>query len=265
MAKTVRLDVLVYRLGLVRSRERARRYIMAGEVRVDGQVVDKPGTRVSPDAEITLDEKAPYVSRGGFKLEAALDTFQIVPADCVVADVGASTGGFTDLWLQRGAGKVYAIDVGYGQLAWTLRQDPRVVVIERTNARYLDALPEPVNLASIDVSFISLGLILPQVFKWLVPGGQAFPLIKPQFEAGADKVGKGGVVRDPDTHREVLRGVLSDAQAAGWQVLGLIRSPLTGPAGNIEFLAWLGKATERPSVDLIQAIDRVMALGDHTR
>jgi 23S rRNA (cytidine1920-2'-O)/16S rRNA (cytidine1409-2'-O)-methyltransferase len=258
MDKPVRLDILVHRLGLARSREQARRLIMAGEVRVDGQVADKPGVRVSPGAPVSVDARPPYVSRGGLKLERALDEFAISPEGCVVADVGASTGGFTDLWLQRGAARVYAIDVGYGQLAWSLRQDPRVVVMERTNARHLEALPEPIHLASIDVSFISLSLILPRVYNWLAEGGQAVALIKPQFEAGADQVGKGGVVRERQTHLEVLQRVLTDAAAGGWRVLGLIRSPITGPAGNIEFLAWLGKGGCPEEIDRAGAIHQAL-------
>jgi 23S rRNA (cytidine1920-2'-O)/16S rRNA (cytidine1409-2'-O)-methyltransferase len=258
MQKPTRLDILVHQLGLAPSREQARRMIMAGEVRVDGQVADKPGTRVSPTAEITAEAGPPYVSRGGLKLERALDEFGISPAGCVVADVGASTGGFTDLWLQRGAAKVYAIDVGYGQLAWTLRQDPRVVVMERTNARHLEALPEPVQLASVDVSFISLALILPRIYSWLEEGGQAVALIKPQFEAGAEHVGKGGVVRSRQTHLDVLKRVISDAVVGGWRVLGLIRSPITGPAGNVEFLVWLGKGSHHPMIDVPRAIQQAV-------
>lgn len=259
MDKPVRLDILVHRLGLARSREQARRLIMAGEVRVDDQVADKPGVRVSPHATISVGTRPPYVSRGGYKLERALDAFGISPQDCVVADVGASTGGFTDLWLQRGALRVYAIDVGYGQLAWSLRQDPRVVVMERTNARHLESLPEPVHLASVDVSFISLSLILPRMYNWLVDGGQAVALVKPQFEAGVERVGKGGVVRDRETHRQVLESVLTDAVAGGWCVLGLIQSPITGPAGNVEFLAWLGKGDAFASIELSGAIRLALA------
>lgn len=258
--KPLRLDLLVHRLGLASSREQARRLIMAGQVRVDGQLVAKPGARVSPTAHVSVEASAPYVSRGGLKLERALDVFGISPEGRVVADVGASTGGFTDVWLQRGAAKVYAIDVGYGQLAWSLRQDPRVVVMERTNARYLAALPEPIDLASVDVSFISLALILPRVYDWLVEGGQCVALVKPQFEAGAALVGRGGVVRSAETHRLVLERVVEGAQAGGWRVLGLIRSPLRGPAGNIEFLAWLGKEGEVPAADVQKAVELALAV-----
>jgi 23S rRNA (cytidine1920-2'-O)/16S rRNA (cytidine1409-2'-O)-methyltransferase len=235
---------------------------MAGEVRVNGVTMDKPGALVNEDADVTLESEPPYVSRGGLKLEKALDLFEIQAEGCVVADIGASTGGFTDLWLQRGAVRVYAIDVGYGQLAWKLRQDNRVVIMERTNARYLETLPEQVQRISVDVSFISLDLILPRAHGWLADGGQAVVLIKPQFEAGAERVGKGGVVRDIETHRRVIARVLMRAAESGWQVLGLTRSPLVGPAGNIEFLAWLGKGTAhdvmRAGVDLDDAISRTL-------
>jgi 23S rRNA (cytidine1920-2'-O)/16S rRNA (cytidine1409-2'-O)-methyltransferase len=228
---------------------------MAGEVRVNGVTIDKPGAQVNEDADVSVESEPPYVSRGGLKLEKALDLYDIRAEGCVVADVGASTGGFTDLWLQRGATRVYAIDVGYGQLAWKLRQDPRVAVMERTNARHLAALPEPVQRVSVDVSFISLDLILPRAFVWLAEGGQAVVLIKPQFEAGADRVGKGGVVRDAETHREVIARVLMGAANSGWQVLGVTRSPLVGPAGNVEFLAWLGKGTAHDVIQVGAALD----------
>jgi 23S rRNA (cytidine1920-2'-O)/16S rRNA (cytidine1409-2'-O)-methyltransferase len=245
--KKMRLDVLLVERGLVRSRERGQRLIMAGEVRVDGQLVDKPGRRVSGDASVTIKERPPYVSRGGHKLEAALDRFDIDVRDWVVADVGASTGGFTDCMLQRGAKRVYAIDTGYGQLAWSLRQDPRVIVMERTNARHLEGLPEAIDLATLDASFISLKLLLPSVAQWFHQGerstGEAVPLIKPQFEAGRRQVGKGGVVRDPEVHRHVLTDLLNWAEQQGWGLQGLIASPLQGPAGNVEFLAHLKLGT----------------------
>ena len=253
--KGVRIDTLLHNRGLAPSREKARRLILAGQVFVDGQRVDKAGTRVDESAKVEVRQGPPYVSRGGLKLEHALSVFGISPDGRVAADVGASTGGFTDCLLQRGAAKVYAIDVGYGQLDWGLRQDPRVVVMERTNARHLEALPEPVSLVTIDVSFISLELILPQVRRWLAPGGEVVALIKPQFEAGPERVGKGGVVRDPDVHRDVLHTTLAWARENGWRVLGLTRSPITGPKGNVEFLAWLGvdgtmAGSERPAADL---------------
>jgi 23S rRNA (cytidine1920-2'-O)/16S rRNA (cytidine1409-2'-O)-methyltransferase len=234
-----RLDLVLVERGLVDSRQQAQRLIMAGQVMVDGRVVDKSGTRVSGEADITLKATLPYVSRGGLKLKAALDRFAIEVTGVIAADVGASTGGFTDCLLQHGASKVYAIDVGYGQLAWRLRQDPRVVVMERVNVRYLEGLPEPVDLATVDVSFISLELVLPAVIGFLKPHGDIVALIKPQFEAGRKQVGKGGVVKDPAVHRAVLRKVLLWADGHGLAVRGLMASPLKGPAGNVEFLAHL--------------------------
>jgi 23S rRNA (cytidine1920-2'-O)/16S rRNA (cytidine1409-2'-O)-methyltransferase len=225
--------------GLVTSREQARRLIMAGEVLVNGERLDKPGTQVDPDARVEVKQRPPYVSRGGLKLEAALHAFAIPVEGMVAADVGASTGGFTDCLLQHGAARVYAIDVGYGQIAWSLRQDPRVVLMERTNVRYLEALPERVDLATIDVSFISLKLVIPAVLRWTRPDGSIVALIKPQFEAGRDEVGRKGVVRDRAVHRAVLLGFTAWAQEHGLGVLGLIPSPLQGPAGNIEFLVHL--------------------------
>lgn len=233
-----RLDLLVVNRGLARSRSVAQRLIYAGEVFVDGVLVDKPGTQVPEDAEITLKAKPRFVGRGGEKLAAALDRFPVPVKGGVAADVGASTGGFTDCLLQYGACKVYAIDVGYGQLAWTLRQDSRVVVMERVNARYLDALAEPVDLIVSDVSFISLRLIYATAVGWLKPGGDVVSLIKPQFEAGREKVGKGGVVRDPAVHREVLEAVADSMAAFKLGLQGLMVSPLMGPAGNVEFLGW---------------------------
>jgi len=240
-----RLDILLHKTGLADSRERARRLIMAGQVAVDGQVVDKPGTRVSPTAAIHVETKPAYVSRGGLKLEAALASFAIDVQGLVAADIGASTGGFTDCLLQHGAARVYAIDVGYGQLAWELRQDPRVVVMERVNARYLHELPERIDLITIDVSFISLKLVLPAVMPLLKPGGQIVALVKPQFEAGREHVGKGGVVREPAVHRAVLHDLLAWAAGNGLQTRALIPSPLRGPAGNIEFLVhWTAGSNE---------------------
>lgn len=252
-----RLDILLVERGAVESREVARRLIMAGEVSVNGQVIDKPGQRVAVDAELTLRAKPRFVSRGGDKLDAALGAFPVTIAGKICADVGASTGGFTDCLLQRGAVKVYAIDVGYGQLDYRLRRDERVVVMERTNARYVETLPEPISLVSIDASFISLRLLLPVVKGWLTPDGAVIPLIKPQFEAGKQDVGKGGVVKSPEVHRRVLREVLTAAAAEGFQVGGLIRSPLRGPAGNIEFLAWLCRDPV-PDFDLEIALQAVL-------
>lgn len=256
--RRVRLDVLVYQRGLTESREKARSLILAGQVLVAGQVVSRASAQVDPQADVVIRQELPYVSRGGLKLEHALNVFNIDPNGWVVADVGASTGGFTDCLLQRGAMRVYAIDVGYGQLDWRLRQDPRVVVMERTNARYLEALPEAVHLVTVDVSFISLRLILPQVKCWLSPGGQVIALIKPQFEAGPQEVGKGGVVRDAETHRAVLRGILNWATANEWCVLGLTRSPIKGPKGNIEFLAWLGLGGQ-PTIAIEKTIEALLS------
>jgi 23S rRNA (cytidine1920-2'-O)/16S rRNA (cytidine1409-2'-O)-methyltransferase len=224
--------------GLAESRNKAQRLIRAGEVRVDGQVVDKPSTQAPEAAEITLEAKPPFVGRGGEKLEAALERFSIEVGDAVAADVGASTGGFTDCLLQRGARRVYAIDSGYGQLHWDLRNDPRVVVMERTNARYLESLPELMDLVSVDVSFISLALILPRVVGWISHSGDVVALIKPQFEAGPENVERGGVVRDPQVRQRVLEDVLRVAAELGLGLRGLMPSPLRGPAGNVEYLAW---------------------------
>jgi 23S rRNA (cytidine1920-2'-O)/16S rRNA (cytidine1409-2'-O)-methyltransferase len=236
----VRLDLLMVERGLADSRALAQRLAMAGQVRVDGQVVIKPSAKVSPEALVEIDHGPPFVSRGGEKLEAALATFYLDVHGLVCADVGASTGGFTDCLLQNGAARVYAIDVGHGILHWKLRQDPRVIVMERTNARHLDRLPEPVNLVTIDASFISLKVLLPVVKNWFETSGQVIALIKPQFEAGRGEVARGeGVIRDAAVHRRVLAEVLSFARSEGYALLGLTRSPLLGPKGNIEFLSWL--------------------------
>ena len=245
-----RLDMLMLERALAPTREKARGMIMAGEVLVNGETVDKPGTQVKPDAEIALVSKPRFVSRGGEKLAAALTVFPIDVNGRICADVGASTGGFTDCLLQNGAGKVYALDVGYGQLALALRNDPRVVVIERTNVRNVEALAEPVSLVVIDASFISLRLLLPTIRGWLTPQAELVPLIKPQFEAGRRDVGKGGVVRDTKVHERVLAEVLTFSNELGMQPSGLIKSPLKGPAGNIEFLAWLRWGAEPTAVDI---------------
>ena len=239
MGEKVRLDVLLVERKLAPSREAARRLIMAGEVRVEGQVRDKPGARVARGVALTVQQGPRFVSRGGEKLAAALEAFPVPVQGRVCADVGASTGGFTDCLLQHGAARVYALDVGYGQIAYRLRRDPRVVVMERTNARYVETLPEPVALLVADVSFISLRYLFPVFRNWLTSQADLIALIKPQFEAGREQVGKGGVVRDPAVHRRVLEEVLGAAQELGYGVHGLIRSPLKGPAGNVEFLAWL--------------------------
>jgi 23S rRNA (cytidine1920-2'-O)/16S rRNA (cytidine1409-2'-O)-methyltransferase len=236
--------LLLIARGLVESREQARRLIMAGEVLVNEQVSDKPGHAVPVDAALRVRAPLPYVSRGGQKLAAALTAFALDVTGLVALDVGASTGGFTDCLLQHGAARVYAVDVGYGQLAWKLRSDPRVVALERTNIRYLERLPDdtPADLAVIDASFISLALVLPPALRLLTPTGQVIALIKPQFEAGKDDVGKGGVVRDRRVHRRVLEETVALAAGLGLTVAGLIPSPLRGPAGNVEFLIWLRRA-----------------------
>ncbi len=255
--KKIRLDALLVERGLVDSREKGRRLIMAGEVTVNGQLADKPGTLVAADSVVEIKTPPRFVSRGGEKLAAALESFGLRVSGWVCADVGASTGGFTDCLLQNGAAGVYAIDVGSGILDWRLRNDPRVVVMEGTNARYVEQLPEPVQLATIDASFISLKILLPVAQKWLTPEGEIVALIKPQFEAGRNRVGKGGVVRDPEVHREVLLNVLTFAETLGLSTAGLIRSPLLGPAGNVEFLArWVqgepGKAVAEWVADVIR-------------
>lgn len=245
-----RLDVLMVNQGLAQSREKAKAMIMAGSVYVNGQKEDKAGTAFDPfKADIQVKgHTLPYVSRGGLKLEKAVKEFELSLEGMTCMDVGASTGGFTDCMLQNGADKVYAVDVGYGQLAWRLRSDERVVCLERTNARYLsrEHIPEELDFASVDVSFISLKLILPPLCALLREGGHAASLIKPQFEAGREKVGKKGVVRDPAVHREVLERFLEHAQAAGFAVLGLTYSPIRGPEGNIEYLGYLEKGPWAP-------------------
>ena len=253
---------------MVDSRERGQRLIMAGEVLIGDRVADRPGQLVQPGADIHVKAQLPYASRGGFKLAAALEAFDIPVDGAVCADVGASTGGFTDVLLQRGAARVIAIDVGYGQLDWKLRNDPRVSVLDRTNARTLTELPRDpetggtalARVVTIDVSFISLTLILPAAARWLADGGHVVALIKPQFEAGRKRVGKGGVVRDPEVHADVLRSILGWAVENGWNVRGLIRSPIEGPAGNIEFLVWLTRSTAEgaSALDLTAAIAQVI-------
>ncbi|HEY2980888.1 MAG TPA: TlyA family RNA methyltransferase [Anaerolineales bacterium] len=260
--KKIRLDVLVVERGLAESRAKAQAMIMAGQVRVAGQVALKPAAAIEPDAPLEVDSGPRFVSRGGEKLEAALTGFGIDPRGRVCADVGASTGGFTDCLLQHGAAKVYALDVGKGILHWKLRNDARVVVMEQTNARYVRSLPEPVSLVTLDASFISLKILLPVVKNWLLFPLASFDgnekkkeerdvlaLIKPQFEAGRKDVARGaGVIRDPLVHRQVLNDVLSFAMEAGYAVRGLLRSPILGPKGNAEFLVWLevGESREVP-------------------
>lgn len=241
MAKK-RLDVLLTERGFFESREKAKAVIMSGEVFVAGKRADKPGVAYPEEAEIEVRGGAPkYVSRGGLKLERALDHFGGDVAGKVCIDCGASTGGFTDLMLRRGARLIYSVDVGYGQLAWSLRSDERVVVMERTNVRYItpDMFPKPPETAAIDVSFISLGLVLPAVRRVLVERGEVFCLIKPQFEAGREKVGKKGVVREPETHIEVLENFARNAESSGFYVENITWSPIKGPEGNIEYLGHL--------------------------
>jgi 23S rRNA (cytidine1920-2'-O)/16S rRNA (cytidine1409-2'-O)-methyltransferase len=257
----VRVDVLMLERGLVESRSKAQRLVMAGQVRADGQVVKKPSVNVSPDAELSLDKGPKYVSRGGEKLEEALYAFDFTAAGQICADIGASTGGFTDCWLQNGARKVYAIDVGQGILHWKLRQDERVVVMESTNARHVGKLPEPIDVVSIDASFISLKAFLPVVKGWFdSDGGQVIALIKPQFEAGRKEAARGkGVIRDPEVHRQVIHEILTFAQEQGFGVMGLVRSPLLGPKGNIEFLVDL-RYPKQVGVEIEKAIQRVIEL-----
>ena len=238
-----RLDVLLTEQGYADSRAKAQAIIMAGVVYVNGQKADKPGVSYEESVNIEVrGESCPYVSRGGLKLEKALRNFGIDPTGFVCSDSGASTGGFTDCLLQQGASKVFAIDVGYGQLDWKIRSDPRVVVMERTNVRYVtpEQLGEPLDLSVVDVSFISLSIVLPVIKTFLKPGaGQVVCLIKPQFEAGKEKVGKKGVVREPAIHQEVLDHFVALANSLSFTILGLTFSPVKGPEGNIEFLAHL--------------------------
>ena len=241
--------------SLSESRAQAQRLIMAGQVRLDGQLVHKASQTAGENALIEIIQPPKFVSRGGQKLEAAMLAFKIAPIDWTCADVGASTGGFTDCLLQAGASCVFAIDVGKGQLHWKLRNDKRVISLEGTNARYLNQLPELVNLVVIDVSFISLALILPKAKDWLTPDGVVMALIKPQFEAGKGQVGRGGVVRDQGIHEQVLQSVLDDADQIGLHPGGLIQSPLKGPKGNIEFLVLLTQhITPSLSGDLISSV-----------
>ena len=259
-----RLDVLLVEKALSESREKARAAVMSGIVFVGGNRELKPGTMVREDAAVEVRGGTPkFVSRGGLKLEKALDFFNVSPEGKLCIDCGASTGGFTDCLLKRGAVRVYAVDVGYGQLAWSLRSDPRVVTMERTNVRYLtpDSIPEKLQLAVIDVSFISLALILPAVRALLDVSGEVVCLIKPQFEAGRDKVGKKGVVRDASTHVEVLTIFMENAGNMGYHVHGLTFSPIKGPEGNIEFLGYLSAAGEGACTDTAR-IDPARVVGD---
>ena len=252
MSNKTRLDVLLVERGLEQTRQRAQTMIMSGLVFVDGQRVDKAGTAVPNDAQIEVrGNTLPYVSRGGFKLEKALKVFPVDPTGLTCIDCGASTGGFTDVLLQNGAAKVYAVDVGYGQLAWKLRTDERVVNMERTNIRSVtpDQLGEPIEFFSVDVSFISLHHIFPVAQAITTPDAMGVCLVKPQFEAGREKVGKNGVVRDPATHCEVLHNAMGYAAANGFAVRGLDFSPVKGPEGNIEYLMFVQKSAEPAVLD----------------
>ena len=247
----IRLDQYLVQHGLIQSRERAKAMIMSGVVFVNEQKVDKAGEMIKEDAKVEVrGHDIGYVSRGGLKLEKAMKCFPLTPKGKVCMDIGASTGGFTDCMLQNGAVKVYAVDVGYGQLDWKLRGDPRVVCMERTNARYLthEQIPEELDFASVDVSFISLRLILPALDGLLSPEGEAVCLVKPQFEAGREKVGKKGVVRDPAVHLEVLEAFLEHAKESNFTVLGITYSPIRGPEGNIEYLGYLRHGQGTPGV-----------------
>ncbi|MBN2555156.1 MAG: TlyA family RNA methyltransferase [Anaerolineales bacterium] len=238
MAKKERIDLLLTERGLTPSRSIAQRLVMAGEVRVNGELITKPARQFERDALIEVVHRPKFVSRGGEKLAAALDAFDLQIGRCICADVGASTGGFTDCLLQAGAAKVYAIDVGHGILHWKLRNDSRVVVMERTNARLLERLPEQVQIVTVDASFISLRLLLPVLRGWIATDSSIVALIKPQFEAGRERVGHGGVVRDTAVHKDVLAEIWHAAQESSLTPRGLIRSPLKGPKGNVEFLMW---------------------------
>jgi len=252
--KKLRLDQLVFELGLTDSRERAKTTIMSGQIFVNGQRADKPGMTVAADAQVELrGETMPFVSRGGYKLDKALKVFPIIADGKICIDCGASTGGFTDVLLQHGAKKVYSVDVGYGQLAWKLRNDERVINLERTNLRYVSSeqVPDEIELAVMDVSFISVKLVLPAVKALMTEGADYVCLIKPQFEAGREKVGKKGVVRDAAVHKEVVSGVIDFARSIGFSVMGLDYSPIKGPEGNIEFICHLKNGSyDAPEIDI---------------
>lgn len=264
MAKKERLDVLVVAQGLCETREKAQKYIMAGMVLVNDQKVDKAGTKVPIDSHLRLvGEPLPYASRGGFKLAEAFERFPISMKDAVVVDLGASTGGFVDCALQHGAKRVYAVDVGYGQLAWKLRTDERVINMEKTNARFLtpEDFPELMDWMTTDVAFISLTKILSAAYSILKEDGSGVALIKPQFEAGRDKVGKNGVVRDPAVHEEVIQRILTFNEELGFKTLGIVHSPIQGPQGNIEYLYWFTKDPQATSVsvDIHELVTRTFA------
>ncbi len=260
MAGKQRLDVVLVERGLCETRQQAQGLIRAGAVQVAHQVVDKPGTAIALDAVIQVQARSPYVSRGGEKLAKGLDHFGVTVTDRIALDGGISTGGFTDCLFQRGARRVYGIDVGYGQVAWSLRQDPRLILRERTNIRYLSpeelyasGEPHP-DLGVVDVSFISLGKIFPALWALLMPPREVVALVKPQFEVGRDKVGKKGVVREPQAQVGAIAQVIAQAQTQGWTAQGLTYSPLTGPAGNIEYLLWLGQDSSVPTPGVDEAV-----------
>lgn len=250
-AKKVRADELVVQQGLAASRSKAKALIVAGDVRSGDRMVQKPAEMLDVGLRLELRAKLPFVSRGGLKLDHALTEFRINVTGVIAADLGASTGGFTDVLLQRGAARVYAVDVGYGQLDYRMRIDERVVVMERVNARYLESLPEPVGFICVDVSFISLEHMLPVATRLLVDSGDLVTLIKPQFEAGKDAVGRGGVVRDERTRKAVVARVVAMAHAHELALRGLTRSPVTGPAGNVEYLAWFQKGASGGDDDVL--------------
>ena len=263
MAKQ-RLDTLLVELDLCSSRQEAQRLIRAGEVMVNQQVLDKPGTEVQPSAQIQIKQRSRYVSRGGEKLAKALEVFFIPVQDRICLDGGISTGGFTDCLLQAGAKKLYGIDVGYGQVDWRLRNDPRVILRERTNLRYLQPSElykdgEPADLGVVDVSFISLTKVLPALWQLLQAPREVILLVKPQFEVGRSRVGKKGVVRDPDDQAGAIFQVLQTAQQLGWQYRGLTWSPLVGPAGNIEYLLWLAMKSLAPPPELEEIKQKCLA------
>lgn len=247
----MRADELVVQRGLAESRSRAKALIVAGDVRSGDRLIHKPAEMLDADLPLALRAKLPFVSRGGLKLDHALSEFGIDVTGVVAADLGASTGGFTDVLLQRGAARVYAVDVGYGQLDYRLRSDERVVVMERVNARYLESLPEPVGFVCVDVSFISLEHMLPVARRLMVSGGNLVTLIKPQFEAGKDAVGRGGVVRDERTRKSVVARIIAMASGNDLGIRGLTRSPITGPAGNVEYLAWFKQGAAGRDSDLL--------------
>ncbi len=241
--KKVRLDKLLSERGLVESREKAKAIILGGNVFVNGIIIDKAGALVKPDVVLDVKSRLPYVSRGGLKLEHALKEFDMDVRGKIAMDVGASTGGFTDCLLQNGTKKVYAIDVGYGQFDWTLRGNERIVLLEKTNIRYLDGdqVPDPIDIATIDVSFISLLKVIPNVLDFLIPNGEIIALIKPQFETGRENVGKGGVVKDENRQLEVIERIKTESEKMGLEVKGVTKSPIKGAKGNVEYFIYLRK------------------------